>query len=59
MAMQKIISHSKGHKVKIIKTNPDGSKTSFFKWKQGVSDEHRQSDALASTRRHNVRTIDL
>ena len=34
MAMQKIISHSKGHKVKIIKTNPDGSKTSFFKWKQ-------------------------
>ena len=34
MAMQKIISHSKGHKVKITTTNPDGSKTSFFKWKQ-------------------------
>ena len=34
MAMQKVISHSKGHKVKITKTNPDGTKTSYFKWKQ-------------------------
>jgi U3 small nucleolar RNA-associated protein 11 len=34
MAMQKIISHSKGHKVKITKENPDGTKTSYFKWKQ-------------------------
>jgi len=33
MAMQKIISHSKGHKTKITKTNADGEKVSFFKWK--------------------------
>jgi len=34
MAMQKVISYSKGQKTKITKTNPDGTTTSYFKWKQ-------------------------
>lgn len=34
LAMQKIVSHAKGHKVKITKTNPDGTTSSHFKWKK-------------------------
>lgn len=34
MAMQKVISYDRGHKTKITKTNPDGTTTTYFKWKQ-------------------------
>jgi|UniRef100_A0A6T5Y7T2 U3 small nucleolar RNA-associated protein 11 len=33
MAMQKIISHAKGPKRKITKTNADGETVTYFKWK--------------------------